>query len=147
MKCPDCAATELVREHLGEREAIDVDRCPHCHGCWLDAKALERMEAGVWSSVDALDLSVAEPLSARTCPRCAARLATVNPDDHRELAIDRCPSCHGLWLDPGELERLHEVAVQHAADHGGLHRRPDGWSRLRWATWRVAERWQRSHEE
>jgi Zn-finger nucleic acid-binding protein len=24
------------------------------------------------------------------------------------LVIDRCPACHGAWLDGGELERLRD---------------------------------------
>jgi Zn-finger nucleic acid-binding protein len=92
--------------------------------------------------VDDLRLTVAEALSDLLCPKCSARMATVNPDDHAELAIERCPSCHGLWLDAGELARLHEIAVTHAAaQSAGLHQRPDGWSHLRWASYRVAEHW------
>jgi hypothetical protein len=37
------------------------------------------------------------------CPKCGMELKTIN---YREVAIDRCFSCHGTWLDEGELERL-----------------------------------------
>ena len=37
------------------------------------------------------------------CPKCGMELQTIN---YREVAIDRCYSCHGTWLDEGELERL-----------------------------------------
>jgi len=26
------------------------------------------------------------------------------------IEVDRCPSCYGLWLDPGEMERAETVA-------------------------------------
>jgi len=147
MKCPLCRDKELVHLDIGARDLVAVMRCPACRGCWVDEVELEKMEAGVWSSVEDMRLSSVEALSELICPRCAARLVTVSPDDHPDLAIDRCPSGHGLWLDSGELARLHDVAVERAAEHGGLHDRPDGWSRLRWVTHRVAERWKRSHEE
>lgn len=37
------------------------------------------------------------------CPKCGMELKTVT---FKEVAIDRCFSCHGTWLDEGELERL-----------------------------------------
>lgn len=146
MKCPNCGAEALDRRTLGERDALAVAACPTCRGCWIDRAALDRIEHGVWSEVEQLHFTTAETLSGLVCPHCAARLATVNPHDHSDLAIDRCPSCHGLWLDAGELSRLHEMAAQHAADAGGLEQRPDGWSRLRWISYRVAARWNRTHE-
>ena len=145
MKCPRCVASDLHHRDLGEREAIGVEQCSSCHGCWVDVAELERLESGTWSRVDDLRLTVVEALSELLCPRCSARMATMNPDDHAELAIDRCPTCHGLWLDAGELARLHVVAVEHVAAHGGLKQRPDGWSHLRWASYRVAEHWKQIH--
>jgi Zn-finger nucleic acid-binding protein len=147
VECPSCGAGELRRHSFGERERLGVAACEACRGCWVEHADLERLEPGVWSHVDDLRFSTAEALSGLLCPHCGARLATVNPDDHRELAIERCPSCHGLWLDAGELSRLHEVAAQHVAEAGGLAERPDGWSRLRWITYRVAERWKQTHED
>jgi Zn-finger nucleic acid-binding protein len=38
------------------------------------------------------------------CPRCqSAELAELDRDG---VTIDRCPSCRGIWLDRGELEKL-----------------------------------------
>jgi hypothetical protein len=42
---------------------------------------------------------------ARTrCPRCGERLVTKM---HLDVEVDECPSGHGLWLDAGEMEKLH----------------------------------------
>ncbi len=39
-----------------------------------------------------------------TCPcGCESKLV---PEDFRDLTIDRCRSCGGVWLDPGELEKI-----------------------------------------
>lgn len=38
-----------------------------------------------------------------TCPRCAE---TLEPTIRDGIEIDRCPRCHGLWLDRGELEKM-----------------------------------------
>ena len=39
-----------------------------------------------------------------TCPRgCATKLVE---EAYQTLLIDRCPTCKGVWLDPGELEKV-----------------------------------------
>lgn len=48
------------------------------------------------------------------CPRCGATLHT---ESLHEIQVDRCPECHGVWLDHGELEML----MQHD-DPGALRR-------------------------
>lgn len=37
------------------------------------------------------------------CPKCGADLAS---EDYQGVQIDRCPECHGVWLDAGETEQL-----------------------------------------
>lgn len=64
------------------------------------------------------------------CPRCKlgskeqsgpyrkVEERSERPALHREkhasgMELDRCPSCGGVWLDPGELERLEAYAREH----------------------------------
>jgi hypothetical protein len=46
-----------------------------------------------------------EPIkvSFMRCPKCSEKL-----EEHifNDIKVDRCNSCQGVWLDPGELERL-----------------------------------------
>ena len=37
------------------------------------------------------------------CPKCGESLEEIN---FQEIQVDRCTGCRGVWLDPGELERL-----------------------------------------
>lgn len=41
--------------------------------------------------------------AARQCPLGHGGLTEVR---HEEIAIDRCDTCGGVWLDAGELEQL-----------------------------------------
>ena len=51
-----------------------------------------------------LELSVEAAKEAKqVCPRDGATLAK---DIAHGTIIDRCPTCEGVWLDKGELERL-----------------------------------------
>lgn len=37
------------------------------------------------------------------CPTCQSRLVEVERSD---VLIDACPSCRGIWLDRGELDKI-----------------------------------------
>jgi hypothetical protein len=37
------------------------------------------------------------------CPACASRLVEV---ERSSVLIDACPSCRGVWLDRGELDKI-----------------------------------------
>ena len=50
-----------------------------------------------------------EPGEDLVCPRCAGRMQT---HLRNGVAIDQCADCHGLFLDPGEFERL--MAAEHS---------------------------------
>jgi hypothetical protein len=50
------------------------------------------------------------------CPVCGVHTIILELD---RVEIDYCRSCKGLWLDPGELELLLEMA---GAQSGPLHR-------------------------
>ena len=140
MQCPSCSATLLVRD-LSQQGFMKVHHCPLCRGCWLDLATLESALAGVWTDLEQMKVTVAETFSDYLCPHCAARLVNVNPQDHPELRIDRCASCHGIWLDNGELKKLHNVLIEEAVEHGTLTERPAGWSAVKWIAYRHIQNW------
>lgn len=37
------------------------------------------------------------------CPKCGSDLVEIA---YKDIMIDKCPSCEGLWLDCGELEQV-----------------------------------------
>jgi len=37
------------------------------------------------------------------CPKCGMELVEI---DYRNLKVDKCTDCSGVWLDPGELEQV-----------------------------------------
>ena len=45
-------------------------------------------------------------LGAMLCPRCGSELVPVH---YRQVEIDKCSACDGVWLDCGELERVGEA--------------------------------------
>lgn len=104
MKCPACKAPLVVVE----RESIEVDWCPACHGVWFDAGELELLvdKAGKTLEPGMIGKPVGEVEEAlRRCPRCRCKMGKVTFADDNALLLDRCPE-HGLWFDAGELGQL-----------------------------------------
>lgn len=47
------------------------------------------------------------------CPSCTSPMSEVS---RRGVYVDVCPSCRGVWLDGGELEKLLSTADAGAAE-------------------------------
>ena len=56
-----------------------------------------------------MNTPTAEPLR---CPSCANRLVEV---ERTGVLIDACPSCRGVWLDRGELDKILVAERRYAA--------------------------------
>jgi len=99
-------------------EDVEIDRCPHCRGVWLDAGELETVQVnqdsdfrGVpTSSFDSVNAAVEMAKSASEGPRgclvCEEPLVKKEYFSSSQIMIDACPKGHGMWLDSGELTRL-----------------------------------------
>lgn len=143
MQCPSCNEP-LVKFDLSEHGLMSAHVCRKCDGSWVDKSELEGVHAGVWGNVEAMGATLTESLSATICPCCEIQCTEVSPSDHPELKIDRCPSCHGLWLDRGELDSLYSLVVEYGEAHSSLTEKPVDWSALRWLSYRIAVSWNSS---
>jgi Zn-finger nucleic acid-binding protein len=104
--CPKC---DEVLDRLSSG-GVEVDICESCGGIWLDRGELAKLKIRA-NTEDLAQLAqrasggrVVPPTSARIklpCPVCEGVLL---PLQIGQVAIDRCQSCQGLWLDRGELE-------------------------------------------
>lgn len=47
------------------------------------------------------------------CPVCPE--STLLMSDRQGVEIDYCPSCRGVWLDRGELDKLLQLGARHEA--------------------------------
>src|SRR5262245_58742462 len=56
-------------------------------------------------------------LAKGRCPKCAAPLVTIT---YRDVELDKCSGCGGLWFDTGELDRV--MAQEGAGFLGGIKR-------------------------
>ena len=58
------------------------------------------------------------------CPSCSADLLL---SERQGIEIDYCPSCRGVWLDRGELDKIIERAIpqSHVGDYAREYRKEE----------------------
>ena len=47
--------------------------------------------------------TVSNPLAGKPAPKFGMELIEI---DYKEIKVDKCSECEGVWLDPGELEAI-----------------------------------------
>lgn len=103
IECPRCwveARREEV-EILGPNIFIDI--CPKCNGTWLDPGELGKLLKDR-KLTDYLTKDIGtQSKSELVCPRCGGLMDIESAED---IEVDVCLTCHGVWLDAGELEDL-----------------------------------------
>jgi hypothetical protein len=96
-----------------------------CGGIWFDATELERVSASaattlhtIWN-VPTSNVKLTEP---RMCPRCPDLVLERKWfSETKQVEIDQCPKCGGVWLDAGEFTRIYDEIK-------GAKTAPPGWA-------------------
>lgn len=106
--CPKCppSAGRLVTIDIDEHE---VDRCSGCGGIWFDKGELGALLSHETQKIRALmggDDPLALDQKTGTCPRHGVRMVRVTSARNRQVVIETCTTCQGIWLDGGEFERI-----------------------------------------
>ena len=87
-------------------EGVTVDACGSCGGRWFDARELRRVAQDKELEALAKRIPTVRTPSAFRCPRCGHECL----EGHvREVAVDHCLNCDGIWLDAGELEEARRL--------------------------------------
>lgn len=105
IKCGQGMKPKLVEE-------VEVDCCQGCGGLWLDHGEIRQLAAKPDDTLlkvcpkareegDEAASTVDEP-----CPACGGKMTLAIFDI---LTIERCGSCHGIFLDRGELDKAVEI--------------------------------------
>jgi membrane associated rhomboid family serine protease len=106
--CPHCRHNSLEPLHHHD---IELDACLHCGGLWFDRYELDKivhLYDPNYPRKGAIVDTLGPPIAAtqKKCPRCQdAALYTYEFEQGRDLKIDVCPACEGIWLEKGELDQ------------------------------------------
>lgn len=106
IECPNCNHEMNVEN----RENIEIDRCSHCGGIFLDDGEVQELLQDVSGNLEHISLDVAGKIDAfpvRICPKCdGVEMEKVVLLQDSEVILDYCPHCRGYFLDHGELDSM-----------------------------------------
>lgn len=99
MMCPKCDRPM----HQWTSYGVKLDHCNACKGLWFDRGELKRHFANLGTPLSEEDLAVNRKTQFK-CPSCGEEPMIEAILD--EVPVDACPSCHGIFLDRGEVHEL-----------------------------------------
>lgn len=120
-RCPRCNTLLVKLFHKND----EYDFCPDCEGLWLDREEFRRAtrELNVFRDDEIegnfLKTPPQDTLKYIPCVRCGKLMLKKNFAKISGVIIDEC-SRHGVWLDPGELQKIRQFIAD-----GGLQRAQD----------------------
>lgn len=68
-----------------------------------DIERLKALAAERRAKAEAEAIEQRKQLHYMHCPKCGDKL---NEISYKQIKVDKCPSCDGIWLDAGELEQV-----------------------------------------
>lgn len=124
MKCPRCKFNldkAYIEELLSDAkfENVEVDKCPNCNGVWFDEGELRRVDEKIEPKIIEIKSipSLKEQYVDLNCPNCENSIVMdkVLSELDKDVVMDVCPSCKGIWLDGGEFDAIKERSVLNLA--------------------------------
>lgn len=128
MLCPRDGTTLVSEKYEAE---VVVDRCPSCHGLWLDKGELEAVQetlehdyseqlAHIDTVARAYEMARQKAQPVPACPKCLKALHAEEYAHSSQILVDRCGNCGGIWLDFGEVQALEKFFEQEQGAHTGI---------------------------
>jgi len=72
----------------------------------LEFEKRKKAEQEKQQSLAAAEKKRLRELHHMKCPKCGMELIEI---DYKEIKIDKCSSCDGVWLDAGELDAVRKL--------------------------------------
>ncbi len=118
-RCPRCKVPTQRMAY----EGVDVRMCGECGGYWVEPmslKAIANKRHTEWTeAVKERFLELADRSNATeklVCLSCAKTMVKEQFKEWDDIVIDLCRGCGGIWLDPGELEKI-QIYWEYFQDH------------------------------
>lgn len=109
MNCPRCQSENIgpfIHEH------VEFDFCSDCKGIWCDQGELAEYVETIHDIPESFDLKTEGELSDMTCPKCSTKTLYQIPYlKSKNVFIDQCSKCSGIWLDFKELSSIQKLAL------------------------------------
>jgi Zn-finger nucleic acid-binding protein len=102
-----------VISHYGQ--PVILDQCKSCGGIWFDSLELYSAKPGEAEKIELLDSAALQSPSRienliLVCPRDGSQLSLfLDKNFPREIIVERCPACSGMWLNRGEFGKYQKA--------------------------------------
>ncbi len=124
MNCPVCHEGMELLEHNGR----SLHRCISCFGLLVPSKLFNDIAYENGKQLQPL-IEISEGTEAvnhkkkKKCPGCSKYMVATNFKWDSEIKIDYCGDCELIWLDSGELRKIHAFIEKEHPDliDGELH--------------------------
>lgn len=116
LSCPRCS-TQLLPETVEDSyfNPVNLLECPSCNGQWFQEEQLECLAKNHEPILIEFRKipSPKEQLIPMQCPSCESKpiMEKIAHDRDKNVIIDLCPECYGVWLDGGELKAIREEGI------------------------------------
>jgi Zn-finger nucleic acid-binding protein len=123
MDCPSCSGK--LRRIKAKSHILDI--CPSCKGLWFGPGELavfvrelveeDEIQPEKLCLFQPREVHVPDPVEAkdRLCPHCRLVMTRYNYCYDSNVFLDKCPRCHGIWTDRGEISRIARYLKQDTA--------------------------------
>lgn len=111
MNCPACGMP-MVEEDFG---GVVVDVCKNgCKGIWFDWGELKELDENHEGVGRALEEALKSPRHKNNnrgplnCPKCGVKMHEHKYRNAKQVNVDECYACGGIFLDSGELKQIRD---------------------------------------
>lgn len=115
MNCPKCNGILSAKESEGHIGFV----CEICNGMWIPNKYIESLKHNyIFDPANFIEtLSESYTETEHTCPSCNTNL---HHSIFKEIELEWCKSCNGVWFDKNELNSLVELHKKETTAGEGL---------------------------
>jgi Zn-finger nucleic acid-binding protein len=108
MICPKCRGD---LSEFNTSEGVEVDFCSGCKGTLFDAGEVAAYFE-LATDIPALEQHLAGSSDTNlTCPKCDTGWVELKYTGDSALVVDLCTGCGCVWLDKGEIPKLHQLSA------------------------------------
>ncbi|MFN4179516.1 MAG: DUF6159 family protein [Armatimonadota bacterium] len=110
-RCPRC--DELLWQR--KFDSVILDGCRSCGGTWFDAREFDQIlqQPDLLVIVEKAfrqgEQPPMQPKATNLCPACRKPLTPFRHPKIPSVTLDSCPNCRGVWVDEGELAKIHQA--------------------------------------
>ena len=112
MNCPVCQKNMTEQDFGGVMVDVCLDGCKSLWFDWMELKKLDETNEGFGAALQAATAYPRSNDAGRSpliCPKCGIKMHAHKYESAKEVNVDECYQCGGIFLDSGELKIIRDA--------------------------------------